>query len=418
MKSIAFFVAALHASAIMAADPVPAAAQAVNELGVALHQRLAKGDENLCLSPYSIQAAFAMTFAGAEGDTRKEMAKVLHYPADEAIHASFAALNGSLAAAAKATIVRASEGKKYGGPSEPLILKVANRLFGEKTYEFKAPFTKLLEETYAAPLDEADFAHNSNKERLRINSWVEAQTEKRIRDLIPESGIGRETGLVLVNAIYMKAPWAEPFREEATKPEPFHSRGGEPKPVSTMLRKDHFGYAKHEGYTAVTVPYIGGEVHFLVLVPDKVNGLAALEKQLTARALADCAKLPARDVILHLPKFKMESDSIRLKEEFVALGMKSAFNQPAGSANFERMAPRRPDDYLYISEAFHKTFIALDEKGTEAAAATAVAMARAAAAAGEPPKPIEVKVDRPFLFAIQHAASGACLFLGRVTDPR
>jgi serpin B len=100
------------------------------------------------------------------------------------------------------------------------------------------------------------------------------------------------------------------------------------------------------------------------------------------------------------------------------MGMKTAFNVPEGSANFERMAARTPRDYLYISDVFHKTFIALDEKGTEAAAATAVVMARATSAPVEPEKPVEVKVDRPFLFAIQHRASGACLFLGRVTDPR
>jgi serine protease inhibitor len=150
-----------------------------------------------------------------------------------------------------------------------------------------------------------------------------------------------------------------------------------------------------------------------------VKGLAALEKQLTAEALADCAKMPAQEVILHLPKFKLTSDSISLGDELQALGLKTAFDVPQGSANFERMAPRLPDDYLYISRVFHKTFIELDEKGTEAAAATAVVMMRAGSAAPrEKPKPIEVKVDRPFLFAIQHRSSGACLFLGRVTNPR
>jgi serpin B len=108
-----------------------------------------------------------------------------------------------------------------------------------------------------------------------------------------------------------------------------------------------------------------------------------------------------------------------LVENFEALGMKSAFDRPVGSANFDRMAPRKPNDYLYISQIFHKTFIAVDEKGTEAAAATAVAMlATSAAMRNTPPPPIEVKVDRPFVYAIQHVPSGVCLFLGRVTDPR
>ena len=419
-KLKAFLAAALGgASTVVAADSgdPAAAAKATNELGIQLHQRLAKGDGNLCLSPYSIQAALAMTYAGADGKTREEMAKVLHFPADDAIHSSFGALTSALSAAASKTIERAKDGKKYGGPSEPLILKTANRLFGEKTYEFREPFTKLLADIYRAPMEEVDFAKNFAKERKRINAWVEGETEKRIRDLIPDGGLDRETRLVLANAVYMKAPWAEPFRAEATKPEPFHARGGEPVSLPTMVRKDHYGYAKHDGYAAVTLPYIGGDVHFLVLVPDDIKGLAAIEKGITAKALADCAQMPSQEVILHLPKFKLESDSIPLGDELQALGMTTAFDKPQGSANFERMAPRLPDDYLFISAVFHKTFIALDEKGTEAAAATAVVMARAAAAIRET-KPIEVKVDRPFLFAIQHRTTGACLFLGRVMDPR
>jgi serpin B len=182
-------------------------------------------------------------------------------------------------------------------------------------------------------------------------------------------------------------------------------------------RDERFGYAKREGYSAVSLPYAGNDLQFLVLLPEDVNGLRAFESKLSAEMLAQCAKLEERDVDLHLPKFKIEPPTITLAEKLEALGMKTAFNQPTGSANFDRMAPRKPDDYLYISQVFHKTFIAVDEKGTEAAAATAVAM-MAATALRERPPPIEVKVDRPFLYAIQHVPSGVCLFLGRVTDPR
>jgi serpin B len=133
--------------------------------------------------------------------------------------------------------------------------------------------------------------------------------------------------------------------------------------------------------------------------------------------MAECAKLPATDVDLSMPKFKLEPPTVKLSQQLRELGMKSAFNIPRGSANFERMAPRKPDDYLAISEVFHKTFIAVDEKGTEAAAATAVAMV-ATSARMKKPEPIEVNVDHPFIYAIQHVPSGACLFIGRVTDPR
>jgi serpin B len=127
--------------------------------------------------------------------------------------------------------------------------------------------------------------------------------------------------------------------------------------------------------------------------------------------------MPSADILLSLPKFKMEPPTIPLKQQLESLGMKSAFDDPPGSANFDRLAPRRPNEYLYLSKVFHKTFIAVDEEGTEAAAATAAVMAMTTSMI-QPEQPVEVKVDRPFLYAIQHVPSGVCLFIGRVTDPR
>jgi serpin B len=221
--------------------------------------------------------------------------------------------------------------------------------------------------------------------------------------------------MVLVNAIYLKAPWAQEF-SIWTKPAPFHVKRGAPRKVPTMMRHASFGYARRDGFRVVTVPYTGAEVQLLILLPDKTDGLAALEAAVTPELLRSCASLTDTEVILHLPKFKIEPPLFRLGKVLQELGMKSAFNQPVGSANFDRIAPRKPADYLLLSEVFHKTFLELDEKGTEAAAATVVI----AAPGGRPqpgPKPIEVRVDRPVLFAIQHRPSGACLFLGRVTNP-
>jgi serpin B len=141
-----------------------------------------------------------------------------------------------------------------------------------------------------------------------------------------------------------------------------------------------------------------------------------LEKNLSPDVLGGKVKWEARDVTLYLPKFKLELPMLPLAGALQTLGMRNAFDQPPGSANFNRIAPRRPDDYLKISEVFHKTFLSLDEKGTEAAAATAFHVITMGI--HEPAKPVEVKVDHPFLFAIQHQPSGACLFLGHVNDPR
>lgn len=395
------------------------AATATNQLGIDLHHQLATGDENLCVSPYSIQSALAMTFAGADGETRSEMARVLHFPNREnEIHAPFSSLRGSLEETAKKSAAIVEQTKKLGGPSEPITLSIANRLFAQSGYDFRKSFRTLVQKYYGAPFEPLDFRKDSSGATQHINKWVADQTRDRIRDLIPAGALNEMTRLVLANAIYLKAPWAHEFNEGATKPEPFHVRGKSPVDVPTMHRQDRqFGYAKRDGFTAVSLPYIGNELQFLVLVPDEVNGLRALESKLTAEMLADCAKLEPRDVDLSIPKFKFEPPTIQLGERLQALGMKSAFDQPRGSANFDRIAPRKPDDYLYVSQVFHKTFIAVDEKGTEAAAATAVVMARTSAMVKKTP-PIEVKVDRPFLYAIQHVPSGACLFIGRVTDPR
>jgi serpin B len=396
------------------------AATATNQLAVDLHHQLATGNENLCVSPYSIESALAMTFTGADGETRTEMARVLHFPEDaNNVPPSFAALQHSLEEMSAKTAELVKESKKFGGPGEPITLNIANRLFAQKSYDFRQDFLSLVKQNFGAAFEPLDFVTDASGATRHINQWVANQTHDRIRDLIPAGALNEMTRLVLANALYLKVPWADPFSENETKPEPFHVHGGTPVDVPMMRKTDRqFGYAKRDGFTAVSLPYVGSDLQFVVLLPDDVNGLRALESKLTGDMLAECARLETREEIdLHLPKFKIEPPTIALAEKFEALGMKTAFDQPRGSANFDRMAPRKPKDYLYISQIFHKTFIAVDEKGTEAAAATAVAMMRATALAPKR-QPIEVKVDRPFIYAIQHVPTGVCLFLGRVTDPR
>jgi serpin B len=408
----------LAASSLSAADLSKTAASAINDFGIDLLAHAAKPQENTALSPYSIQIALAMTFAGAEGGTREQMAKVLHYPAnDPNVSRSFAALQNALTEVANRTAKLAAESKKAGGPSEPITLTVANRLFGQQGYDFRPAYLTLLKETFGAPLEALDFAKNPADAAKHINGWVEKQTRERIRNLIPANALNKDTRLVLANAVFLKAPWAQEFNEKATQPRPFHLAGGQSVDVPTMTRKDSYGYSKHEGFVAVGLPYSDGDLQLLVLLPDTAIGLPNLESQLTPALLMDCARLKSEDLLLYLPRFKLEPPLFALRDTLEALGMESAFDVPQGSANFDGIAPRRPNDYLFISNVFHKTFVEVDEKGTEAAAATAVVMMRATAHFEEP-KPIEVRVDRPFLFAIQHRPSGACLFLGRVMDPR
>jgi serpin B len=415
----ALLAASLLATApVLAADPGSVAANAINSLGVDLLSKVGQPEANSLFSPYSIQSALAMTYAGADGVTRDEMARVLHFPKDDAeLNKAFMALQQSLADLMKRSAQAAEQGKRYGITNDPVILTVANRLFGQSGYDFRASFLGLVKEDYGAPFESLDFSKNAAAATRQINDWVEQQTRQRIRNLIPAGALNDLTRLVLVNAIYLKAPWEKPFSSGKTQSLPFHVAGGTTADVPTMTDQRSLGYARRDGFSVVTIPYSGRDLQFVILLPDKMDGLANLEDHLTGAQLAGCADVPATEVILYLPKFKLEPPTIPLGKQLQQLGMKSAFNDPSGSANFDGIAPRHGDDYLYISDVFHKAFLDLDEKGTEAAAATAVAM-RKLSAFVEKPKPIEVRVDHPFLFAIQHRPSGACLFLGRVNDPR
>lgn len=402
---------------MLAGEPTNTAANAINAFGVDLLRQAAGSSANVLLSPYSIQSALAMTFAGADGDTRVEMAKVLHYPPDDAeVHRSFAALRKAL----EETVHQSEEyarNMRGFATNDPITLTVANRLFGQSGYDFRSEFLSLVKDSYDAPFAPLDFINNPSAAANHINAWVENQTRERIRDVIPQNALNSLTRLVLVNAIYLKSPWAEPFEASATKPAPFHVNGGKPVEVPMMTQRHEREYGKGGGFSILKLPYGNYGLQFVIFLPDKVAGLAALEKDLTLDVLAGKVKWEARDVTLYLPKFKLEPPMLPLSGTLQTLGMRSAFDQPMGSANFDRIAPRRPDGYLRISEVFHKTFLNLDEKGTEAAAATAI---RATYYGGshEPPRPIDFRVDRPFLFAIQHQPSGACLFLGHVSDPR
>lgn len=413
--------ATLLGSAAFAVDP-PAAATATNTLGLDLFQHLAsdRPGENLLLSPLSIENALALAAAGAAGETKTEMARVLHLPADAAdVAASFATLHTALDAIAARSRERAAEIQRADTSSAPDAIEwhLANRLFGQRSYAFRETFLTQLRDDWRAPFEELDFRTAAEASRAHINAWVENQTARKIRDLIPAGGVGGDTRLVLVNALYLKAPWQNHFEPVATRPQPFTIPGRGSPDVPTMVQTEHLGYTHRDGYTAVALPYEGGELQFLILLPDAADGADALARRLTPQLLADCATLPIEEIVLHLPKFRLAGETLPLATVLQSLGMKSAFDVPAGSANFDGIAPRRADDYLALSAVFHQAFVEIDEHGTEASAATAVTMVTLGMALQQKPPPV-VRVDRPFLFAIQHRASGTCLFLGRVTDPR
>src|SRR5438045_6086092 len=296
---ILLVVGALTAAIAQGATNFDLAAKATNELAVDLNRQLATGDGNLCLSPDSIQSALAMTYAGADSETRTEIALVLHFPTnDGGVPASFFALQRSLQEMSAKTAELVKQSKKFGGPSEPITLHIANRLFAQNGYKFREAFLSLVKQNFGGAFEPVDFIADPAAATQRINKWVADQTRDRIRDLIPGGALDRTTRLVLANALYLKAPWASELSQNATQPAPFFVRGG-PVDVPMMRKTDkNFGYARREGFTVVSLPYAGNDLQFVVLLPDDINGLRELESKLSADVLAGCAKLEKRDVDL------------------------------------------------------------------------------------------------------------------------
>ncbi len=398
--------------------------RATNAVGIDLYRQLAANSRNpnFALSPYSIESALALAYAGAAGETRTEMARVLRFPADNApLQTEFATLRTALDAAAAKTIPLATARTSSTQRTEPLEWRAANRLFGQPGYPFRESFLTLMSDGFSAPLEFANFLSNPEAARLTVNDWVAGQTKQKILNLIPLGAVTSTTRLILVNALYLKAPWDIPFSNFSTSPRAFHPTPSTTRNVPTMSVSGSFGYAAEEGLTVVTLDYLGSDLQFVIVLPDTGQTTETAAARLTPEHFARWSKLGGpgrREVILAMPKFQVPGTTISLAAALDSLGMPTAFDHPERSANFDGIAPRRLElnDYLFIKDVFHQSFVAVDEAGTEAAAATAVIMTVPVSA--QIPSPPYVQVDRPFLFAIQHRASGACLFLGRVSDPQ
>lgn len=358
-----------------------------------------KGQQgNLFFSPYSISQALAMTYAGARGETEAQMSDALHFTLPQAaLHPSFKALGDELARRGEG-----AAGKDAGG----FRLSVANALWGQKDYQFLAEFTGLLAQNYGAGMQLVDYVNAVEEARVTINDWISRQTEGKIKDMIAPGVLDSMTRLVLTNAIYFNAAWATPFDERQTQDGPFTRLDGSQVQVPMMAQTGALRYAEGDGYQAVELPYDGYELAMVILLP-AAGRFEAFEGSLdAARAEAIVADLAGTQVALTMPRFKFDSQ-FSLADALSAMGMPLAFTP---EADFSGMTGNRD---LSISAVLHKAYVAVDEAGTEAAAATVVDMTLTSA----PASPVEVKVDRPFLFFIRDAQTGAVLFVGRVVDP-
>ncbi len=377
------------------AAPAFDAATAANATALDLYRDLRAEGENLFFSPASLACALAMTSAGARGRTAAEMDDVLHQPADdEVVAAAYGRLLADLMA------------QRSG-----VTLALANRLYGQRDVAFLPAFTSLLGRHYGAGLETVDFRTDPDAARRLINTWVEERTAHKIRDLLPPGAVTTTTGLVLVNAVHFLGKWAEPFPARSTADAPFHRERGGDVTAKFMHANEHFAYAETADAQVLALPYSGGGLEMVLVLPASGTPLSALESGLDADRLAAwLAGLAPAQVDVTLPRLHLET-TFELADALARLGMPTAFT-PA--ADFTGMAPA--DEPLCISRVVHKAYLDVDEAGTEAAAATGVAMERLSASI-DFGTPKVFRADRPFVLAIRHRDSGAVLFLGRVADP-
>lgn len=372
------------------ANPTPAANSA---FGCELYAKLRAEKGNVFLSPFSIETALAMTAVGAKGKTLKEMQAVLHLPDADKATAGFKTLLATLN----------GEGKKDRG----FELSVANALWGMKGFPWRKEYLTATQESFGAGLVEVDFKDEPTA-RTTINDWVEGHTNKKIKDLIPQGVLDAATRMVLTNAVYFKGKWELEFDKKKTKDGPFTLADGTKADVPLMHKTADLMFTETDDVQAVELGYKGGETSMTVLLPKKADGLAGVEKGLSADALDTLHKgMRTQEVVLTLPRFKAET-KYELNAPLVALGMTDAFT---GKADFTGM--HTSPETLYISAVLHKAFVEVNEEGTEAAAATGVIVK----ATSVPPPPKVFKADRPFLFVIRHTPTNTVLFLGRCEKP-
>ena len=486
--------------------PVNYAVAANGDFAVDLYRQLAKENEgkNLFFSPYSMSSALAITAEGARGETAAQMGKVLRFPeaarhvGDDAqlipwntapIHAGMADLfqryspkaaspelrrkidslrkefDASVAEqhklrAAQNWLERRQQIEKSRKLAEevnevlakisPYELRVANALWGEKSYQFQQSYMDTIHKFYrTGGLFPVDFKNNFDGERLKINAWAEEQTSGRIKDLLPRGSLIAATRLVLTNAIYFKGEWQEPFRENMTHPEDFTLAGGTKVDVSMMHQYNmnaRYGafnadgsffatperidldtddsklYPDKGGFLVAELPYLGGDLSMVALAPQDAAGLPELEKKLTSANLNTWfAKLEGCEIDVGFPKFKLAMAYDKMAETLKSLGMVRAFVDPTqlNGAQFDGMSVNQnPMEKLYLADVFHKAYVEVNEKGTEAVAATAFEGMIVLGMSYPRPFTPAFRADRPFVLAIRDVKTGTILFLGRVMNPK
>ncbi len=382
-----------------------------------LHKTLAEANNqtNFLLSPHSISVALAMTYAGSNAKTRSQIRETLQFRVDDdRLHHSFATLSAAVdPPASTATPAQTPTPDTTSNDEEgtPFTLETVNSVWGQRGFPWRDAYLDTLAKFYGAGLNVVDFENDYEAARTQINDWVSEQTAGKIQELFPRGSLHQYTRLVLTNAVYFHANWKHAFANDRTENRPFTALDGQTSTVPMMAQSaNKLPYADESGVQAVELPYVGGAVGMVILLP-KAGQFRSFERNLNADRLQSIVdSLTPTGGTLWLPKFSFET-SVGLSETLASLGMANAFDR--SNADFTGMYHAETSDgNLFLDDIKHKTHIAVDESGTEAAAATGVSIGTTSA----PVDPYEMTVDRPFLFCIRHRPTNAMLFVGRVGD--
>jgi len=369
-----------------------------NQFAFEFYSEINKNEQgNIFYSPYSISAALAMTYEGAKGQTADEMKSVFHFPENNVLRPNFAAIYNNIN----------NKDKEYK-------LSTGNALWAQQDYPFLQDYLTTVEKYYGGKAANLDFDIETEKSRQTINTFIEEQTNYKIKDLIPQGALKSNAILVLTNAIYFKGTWVKQFDKKDTKDEDFSTNSGQrvKTPMMRLTGEDaEFNYAETDEIQILEMPYDGEDLSMLIILP-KENNLGSIEKSLNSEKLTEWRNmLNEQRVDIYIPKFKFETKYF-MKNTLIAMGMSTAFRD--GAADFSGMIDTTDTkDSPFIQDAIHQAFVEVNEEGTEAAAATAVIIGIESLG---PRIPI-FRADHPFIFVIQEKETGNILFLGRVSDP-
>jgi serine protease inhibitor len=382
---------------------IPQAVEVVQAFTADLYRRQAATSGNLVCSPYSVAVALAMTRNGARGRTAAEMDAALHATTPSTFDSGMNALVQRLDAAA---------GRRRGadGSTGEVVLDVANSLWGQQGLEWQQQFLDALARHYGAGMRLVDYRRDPDAAAALISAWTSEQTHGKIPELVPAGVLDFLTRLVLVNAVYFKAAWQEPFDKPSPR-RPFTTEDGSRVEVTMMSHDLHrAAFCVGQGWRAARLAYIGGDVAMAIVVPDPGVSVGTVEASLDGPGLGGLLTSfrPVRAIRVEMPRWTFRLQS-QLNTHLGALGMPTAFDPD--EADFSGMTTQ---ERLHISHVLHEAFIAVDEEGTEAAAASAV-VAQTLSLPATPP--LVLTADRPFLFVLFDVTTGTPLFIGRVSNP-